>query len=387
MRVLKSVWQYYAPDERTLFFLNQFRLIVNECIRVGLAENLTSLRSLYGRLSQYDLYSKHKLCAINAARGILRNYRKAKRKNPRTKEPYARRLRLTSCYDVEIQDDMLILPLKAKESLRIPLTSHVQTSIANFQVRSVTLTENTLSIAYAKDVQEIRPKGFVGIDRNLDNVTIAASDGTLVQHDLSESTRVKARYRELRSHFKRNDARICRRVSQKYGRKQYEKVKQILHHASKRIVMEAKEKQYAIVMEKLTGIRKLYRRGNGQGRWYRGRMNSWSHDQLRRQIEYKAKWLGLPVITIPPRGTTSKCSICGQKMRPEENRMLRCPSCGYRVDRDVNAARNILEAGRLRFDLIDLASEGVVREPSRQEVIPKLDARKLTLWRVDRTLR
>ena len=29
------------------------------------------------------------------------------------------------------------------------------------------------------------------------------------------------------------------------------------------------------VMEKLKGIRKLYRRGNGQGPSFRGRMNSW----------------------------------------------------------------------------------------------------------------
>jgi transposase len=36
-------------------------------------------------------------------------------------------------------------------------------------------------------------------------------------------------------------------------------------------------------------------------------------------------------------------------MFPEENRMLKCSVCGLRIDRDVNAARNILAKGVLRF--------------------------------------
>ena len=51
-------------------------------------------------------------------------------------------------------------------------------------------------------------------------------------------------------------------------------------------------------------------------------------------------------------------------MKPEENRTLRCPSCGYTEDRDVNAAKNILAAGRLRFGLAGLASEAMVAEPA-----------------------
>ena len=167
-------------------------------------------------------------------------------------------------------------------------------------------------------------------------------------------------YRGVRSHFKRNDVRIRREISGKYGQKQRDKVRQILHRASKSIVEEAKAKQYGITMEKLTGIRKLYRRGNWQGRWYRGRMNSWSYAELQRQIEYKARWEGLPVIYVHPHGTSSRCSICGEHMKPEENRMLQCPSCGYMVDRDVNAAKNILVAGTLRFGVVDLAGEAVV---------------------------
>jgi putative transposase len=340
--------------------------MLNDCIRIRLAENVTSLKALslkaYKQLSGYDVASYYKLCAISAATGILRNYRKAKRKGRDVKEPYAWRLRLTTCYGFKIRDGELSLPIHAKEHVRISLNQHVQATINGFTLRSVTLTEDRLSIAYANEVQQLQPRGLIGIDRNLDNVTIAATDGTVQQHDLIEATRAKAVYRDVRSHFKRNDVRIRREISGKYGRKQRDRVKQILHHASKLIVEEAKAKQCGIAMERLTGIRRLYRRGNWQGRWYRGRMNSWSYAELQRQIEYKAKWEGLPVIYVHPHGTSSRCSICGEHMKPEENRILRCPSCGYTVDRDVNAAKNILAAGRLRFGLVGLASEAMVAE-------------------------
>jgi len=363
VRVFKSVREHYTPTPEILWLLEQFREILNDCVRIGLAENVTSLKALslkaYKQLSRYDVASYYKLCAISAATGILRNYRKAKRKNPCVKEPYARRPRLTTCYGFKVRDGELSLPIHAKQGVRISLNQHVQATINGFTLRSVTLTEDKLSLTYANDVQQLQPRGFIGIDRNLDNVTVAATDGTVQQHDLSEATRVKAVYRDVRSHFRRNDVRIRREISGKYGQKQRDKVKHILHHASKLIVEEAKAKQYGIVMEELTGIRRLYRRGNWQGRGYRGRMNSWSYAELQRQIEYKARWEGLPVIYVHPHGTSSKCSICGGRMRPEENRLLRCLSCGYTVDRDVNAARNLVARG-LRFGPVGLAVEAMV---------------------------
>jgi len=63
------------------------------------------------------------------------------------------------------------------------------------------------------------------------------------------------------------------RVYSKYGRIQRNKVGWMLHNTSASIVKHAKEKQLGVVMEKLTGMRKLYRKGNGQGRDYRARMN------------------------------------------------------------------------------------------------------------------
>jgi putative transposase len=368
---IKTVNQHYAPNPQILHLLEQFREVMNHSIQVGLAENVTSLKALssrtYKELSRFDTMSYYKLCAMSSAAGILQNHRKAVRrgeKNPRT-APRARRLRLTTCYGFKIRNGFLLLPYRPKEHIRIALTQHVQASIRGYAVRSVTLTTDKLSLAYAKQAVEIRPRGFIGIDRNLDNVTLAATDSSIMRHDLSHATSVKATYRAIRSHIRRNDMRICRRISGKYGCKEREKVKQILHYASKQIIQYAKQRKFGLVMEQLTGVRRLYMRGNGLGREYRSRMNSWSFWELQRQIQYKARWEGLPVIYVYPHGTSAKCSRCGSRMAriPEENRKLKCPTCRVTVDRDVNAARNILARG-VRFAPIALPTEAMVQEPA-----------------------
>jgi transposase len=93
-------------------------------------------------------------------------------------------------------------------------------------------------------------------------------------------------------------------------------------------------------------------------------MNSWSFAELQRQIEYKARWEGLPVIYVKPHGTSSKCSICGHRLS-EENRQMKCASCGLTVDRDVNAARNILARG-VRFAPVAQPVEAMVVEPQTE---------------------
>jgi hypothetical protein len=82
-------------------------------------------------------------------------------------------------------------------------------------------------------------------------------------------------------------------------------------------------------------------------------MNSWSVYEFGRQLEYKARWEGIQVYYVPARGTTAKCSTCGSKMVeiPNGHRMLYCPKCELKVDRDENAARNILAKGLLRFGI------------------------------------
>ena len=57
----------------------------------------------------------------------------------------------------------------------------------------------------------------------------------------------------------------------------------------------------------------------------------------------KAENAGLLTVAVNPRNTSQNCSNCGTKVPKKlQDRIHACPNCGYTADRDVNAARNIL---------------------------------------------
>jgi putative transposase len=60
-------------------------------------------------------------------------------------------------------------------------------------------------------------------------------------------------------------------------------------------------------------------------------------------ISYKAEEAGCRVVFVDPKNTTKLCSNCGMIVEKElSERIHNCPSCGLSIDRDINAARNIL---------------------------------------------
>jgi putative transposase len=71
--------------------------------------------------------------------------------------------------------------------------------------------------------------------------------------------------------------------------------------------------------------------------------------ELRRQIEYKAERLGITIMIADRWFPSSKmCSNCGciKSDLALSDRVFVCPDCGFTLDRDLNAARNLAALGR-----------------------------------------
>ena len=73
-----------------------------------------------------------------------------------------------------------------------------------------------------------------------------------------------------------------------------------------------------------------------------------SHDaglgELRQLLAYKAEEAGVLVVAVNPSYTSQRCSGCGRLVKKDLSvRVHACPDCGLVLDRDVNAARNILD--------------------------------------------
>jgi putative transposase len=296
--------------------MEAFRGMVNDCIRKGLEANVSTMKSL-STLCYQDLRSRYPemspylyLTAISKAAGFLASRRKSIKRGIHTKQPYLQKRLIVSCYHFKVSNGYLIFGgLKKSEKVRIPLTKHTLSGIEGLQIRSFTITPTSLSLSVRNEVPIYEPRSFLGVDRNASNVTCGDSSN-VIQFDLGKVERIASATRNIVKSFKRNDWRIRREIASKYGRRRKERINQILHLTTKAIVEDAKNKVAAIVLEDIRGLRNLYRKGNYQGRDFRARMNSVPWGEVKRQIDYKAAWAGVPIINLTKsetRGTSSDC--------------------------------------------------------------------------------
>jgi putative transposase len=371
--------------------MKTFRQMVNDCIKIGLDNNISTMKKLcslsYKQLVSYDIISYYKLCAISHAAGILANRKKSIKRGFQPRRPCATKPLLVSCYGFKIVDGTLKVPLGNKQYYDISLNSYVRRTLSDstLTIHSFTLTLNLLSICYSKEVEPIQVRTLAGVDRNLRNLTVGDCQ-QIKQYDLSKAVDIAENTLSIMKSFKRNDVRVRRKLYGKYGKRRKNRISQLLHHVSKSVVQRAKESKTAIAFEDIRRIRNLYNRGNYQGPAYRSRLNSWSFSEIKRQIEYKAAWEGVPVIQLSKsetRSTSQLCPRCGKKITQvdRKTRQLWCADCKKWMDRDVVAAMNISIKGLARFaSSKGLAGEAMKWNPT-MPVILRVDASKLSFRR------
>ncbi len=386
-----------------LALLEDFRIMVNDCVRLGLdfeRQNQSTPSRIrlsllcYSQLKRYRVYASYRLTAISKASGILSARRKSIKRGFFTRTPYVSKPLLVSCYGIKIQDRKLRIQLGDGRFEYIPLNAHTMRVLSDgvLKINSFTLTDTSLSISFSREIEAVQSEfvGTVGIDRNLRNIAVGNAE-KVTFYDISKVAEIAENTREIVRSFRRDDVRILRTISSKYGRRRRERVKQMIHGVTRRIVKDAKANRQAIVFEEIEGIRKLYRKGNGQGRRFRAQMNSWPFHEIKRQVEYKAVWQGVPVITLSrkdTRGTTMDCARCGERLQSpvrgdaEHLRQLWCDKCERWMDRDLVAVLNISRRGRVRFARSSTegeASEAVKGnvEHDGEPLILRVDASKL----------
>jgi putative transposase len=283
------------------------------------------------------------LNACEVAFSIIRKHKRWNRK------PYVRRLMLKlDNQTYRLHYLTLRIPVKPRQFHFITLKgADYQLSFLNDKTLkrgSVTITPNTVVVAFSKETTETEPLGKVAYDLNLRNVVgVSTSSLKPIRCDISSLLRMREQYNKVKSHFKRNDIIARQKIFSKYGEKQKNKERQKLNVISKQVVQNAKKNRLAIVLENLKHVRRSHMKGNGEGKRLRRKLNSWSFRELQRQIEYKANWEGVKVEYVGAKNTSKTCSVCG-KVNSELGceKVWLCPFCGARLDRDVNASVNIV---------------------------------------------
>ena len=188
------------------------------------------------------------------------------------------------------------------------------------------------------------PKGPVGVDLGIHNIA-ALSDGTVFPNDHI--------FPKLKRTLEKHQRKLSRSSP---GTKTYERIQTRINHLYEKIANHRKNniesissyitKNHShIVMEDLS-VKQL--RSISKNRYMTNGYNDASLGTLRIRIEDKASSAGREIVLVNPKGTSQMCSVCEDIVEKDLSvRQHVCPQCGYTADRDVNAARNILNRSHL----------------------------------------
>lgn len=176
----------------------------------------------------------------------------------------------------------------------------------------------------------------VGIDVGL--VALATlSDGTVIENPRwtrKYERRIAEGNRRLALKQRRSKNRIrAREVLRRAHQRAANARLNYLHHASKWLIQN-----YDLIAHEDLNIK-----GMSQGRLAKSIMDAaWSI--LLYQLRYKAENAGVHIIAVNPRGTSIRCSGCGEPVpKTLADRQHICGACGLSLGRDHNAARNVLQ--------------------------------------------
>ena len=185
---------------------------------------------------------------------------------------------------------------------------------------------------------EVEPQDCVGVDLGItsyihtsDNLTV----GTLDLSDEYERLRREQRNLSRKEHGSHNWEEQRQQVA-KAKRKIKRCVKDFQHKLTTWLVQE-----YDLVaIEDLDVKPMLETPQNAKNK----QDAAWS--RFVELLGYKADLHGTHVVEVEPAGTTKECASCGAATdKPLWVREHSCPACGHTQDRDLNAAKNILNRG------------------------------------------
>lgn len=177
----------------------------------------------------------------------------------------------------------------------------------------------------------------VGLDVGLEKFA-ALSDGSIIEnprHLRKTEERLKRAQRELSRKEKgsRNRERVRRKLAKLHAKVRNQRM-DFLHKQSRKLVN----------IYSLIAVEELNIKGMVKNHHLAKSISDAGWGEFISMLEYKAGEAGTKLVKVNPSGTSQKCSRCGMTVPKElSERVHCCPYCGLTLDRDVNAARNILK--------------------------------------------
>lgn len=227
------------------------------------------------------------------------------------------------------------------------------------------------SVPTPKPLEEI--KSAVGIDLGLKSFLVTSN---------GESVAVQQPYRKTQKHLARQQKKLARKQS---GSVNYQKQKQKISLIHQRIGRKREIFHYNVAHQltqkyDLIAVEELKIKGLARTRLAKSIYDvAWG--KFLTILEAVALRSGIHFVKVNPHNTTVDCSSCQTKVpKTLSVRLHQCPKCGLEIDRDENAAINILDQGLTAVRLTVCACGRLRGYTPNEAGIPNSDVRMLTLY-------
>ncbi|MBM5805069.1 MAG: IS200/IS605 family element transposase accessory protein TnpB [Candidatus Verstraetearchaeota archaeon] len=188
---------------------------------------------------------------------------------------------------------------------------------------------------------------FVASDLNFNTIdsTVASKEGETVKlrqartEPIGRIARIQndfsRRRRRIQLHIK-NPKKRAKKLKETRGR-QRNRIRDALQKLSAEQVRENPGASF--VFERLTRIRE---NDNAKSKKLRTYLNRWPYRMYQSMVEYKSTFR---TVYVSPGGTSSRCPVCGGKVRHPAWAVSRCEKCGADYGRDRLSSLEILLRG------------------------------------------
>ncbi len=206
-------------------------------------------------------------------------------------------------------------------------------------------------------------KTAVGVDVGLKDFLTTSDEQTVP---------IQQTYRKAQTHLGRQQRKLARnQKGSKNARPQKNRVARIHQRVQRqREDFQYKVANWLVKTYDLIAVEALNIKGLARTRLAKSILDAaWS--QFITILEAVAVKRGVRVVKVEPYGTSQDCSGCGVTVpKALSIRTHSCHKCGLELDRDVNAAVNILERGLQAVGLIVSGCEGFdISQPVKQQVL------------------
>ena len=351
--------------------LEDFRLAVNNAIRVGLQARVTS-RNALAKLAYKDvreehprMYAQHIVSAFEVAGSVLKNHRRRLRRGDAARVPYIRRLLMKAenqAYKLDRGNGIINLPIRAgcHVVLKLVVSKYHRAFLddPSYSLGSLTVLPDRVVVAFRKEAPKpYVPGSALSLDtneRSLDGVFVKKGEVNAVRAGYPEIVIIQQRHRDRRKRLQKkkfHDRRTSRRLCRREGAREHHRIEYRLHQVANAVLSFAESERSAVVLEDLKGFRPRWSKELNR------RLSLWPRRKMHQIIEYKAQWRGVPVVKVDPRYSSRTCPTCGRIQDSRMGKEFEC-ECGWHLDRHINASLNLLQtavsnglevAGGLRF--------------------------------------